>query len=79
MHTTEPNSSANVIPTIINANDEPMRGSDGMTIRETMAMHICAGYCANAELTDRTASSVAGWSTEQADALIEALNNELNK
>ena len=79
MHKTEPDAPANVIPTIINANDEPMWGSNGITIRETMAMHICAGYCANAELTDRTASSVADWSTEQADALIAALNNEPNK
>ena len=66
MHITIPDDVANYAPSV----------SDGMTIRETMAMHICAGYCANAELTDRTASSVAAWSAEQADALIAALNEE---
>ena len=76
---TEPNSPANVIPTIIAANYEPMWGSDGMTILETMAMHICAGLSANPNLANNTADSIASISVEQADALIEALNNELNK
>ena len=48
----------------------------GLTKREAMAMHICAGMMANPDF-DMGAARVTKVSVEFADALIAALNAEL--
>jgi len=48
----------------------------GLTKREYFAAMAMQGICANSSLAERSSyNSFAEWSVQQADALIEALNN----
>jgi len=49
----------------------------GLSIRELMALKICAGFCANPNYSDlKVDPQVADVSVRMADALIDALNEE---
>lgn len=49
------------------------RIAGGMTIRETMAMHICAAMNANPRVWEESVEEVAGLAVSQADALLAEL------
>lgn len=76
MHITYADNNAQSTSSSFGPSGEVIYGQDGMTIRETMAMHICAGLAANHDYAINTIQQIANCSVEQADALIEALNKE---
>lgn len=50
---------------------ETIRGHEGMTKREMMAMHIASGFAADGQIT---IDNVAKWSVEVADKLLQELD-----
>lgn len=54
----------------------PQSYSTGLTKREYFAAKAMQGFCAHADIAERTAQQTSAWAVEQADALIAALNGE---
>jgi len=55
---------------------EKDEGVKYMTIRETMAMHICAGLVSNPVASKISIAKITEYSVVHADELIKALNKE---